>query len=364
MTKIPKTTPGPELRLIGRTQTIVGLLLAALLLINVDCGGGSGISQGTGGGTGVNTGVGGSGGGVVPCGGPGQACCGGNSCTGGGCCIASTAAGGGAATRQCVGSGQACTGAGVSGLCSNGSCSTATGTPCGALAQACCPGGAAAALLISVPPAVPAVLVARAPRAVGPRRPAVRAQPPTSVRRACSASQSLAAATSAARAEAPASRAVPTTLATADSAATTRRAPTRPGPARLAARPGRHAVSGTTVRVDWHAAGSPPAAPAPAAHAVDSVRSAAPATPASKAAARPGLAPTSAPSVVRPGSPAVEPATLVPATPGLLARLGPVPVGFRGCAPPVAAPARPVARSSLRATVGRDRPRAEPRCRA
>ncbi len=128
MTKIPKTTPPPELRLIGRTQTIVGLLLAALLLINVDCGGGGGISQGTGGGTGVNTGVGGSGGGAVPCGGPGQACCGGNSCTGGGCCIASAAAGG-ATTRQCVGSGQACTGGGVSGLCSNGSCSTATGTP-------------------------------------------------------------------------------------------------------------------------------------------------------------------------------------------------------------------------------------------
>lgn len=143
MTKIPKTTPGPQLRLIGRPKTIVGLLLATLLLLNVDCGGGSGISQGTGGNTGVTTGVGGSGGGAVQCGGPGQPCCGGNSCTSGGCCIASAAAGGGQATRVCVGSGQACAGTGVSGLCTNGSCSTTAGTPCGALAQACCPGGAA-----------------------------------------------------------------------------------------------------------------------------------------------------------------------------------------------------------------------------
>src|SRR5256885_1519193 len=81
---------------------------------------------------------GGSGGGAsgTQCGGPGEPCCAGNSCNGGGCCIATTT--GAQTTRLCVGGGQACVAAGVSGTCNNGSCNGPTGTPCGALGQACC----------------------------------------------------------------------------------------------------------------------------------------------------------------------------------------------------------------------------------
>ena len=62
--------------------------------------------------------------GCLPCGGPGQPCCAGNSCRNGGCCN----------TGRCIASGSTCT-ITAGGRCAAGSCGT-----CGSAGQACCDG--------------------------------------------------------------------------------------------------------------------------------------------------------------------------------------------------------------------------------
>src|SRR5205814_4750438 len=118
-------------------------------LVMVGCGGGSNRAEGPpsnsndGGAPLPDVGSGGSDVGTTadgaPCGAPGQACCGGNSCNGGGCCIPVPMmnAGGG---RMCVGAGQACMGTNVAGTCGAGSCTDTGGAPCGAVGQICCGG--------------------------------------------------------------------------------------------------------------------------------------------------------------------------------------------------------------------------------